>query len=147
MIKCWIFHIIYWRLYWKWKTGWPYAYRWLQVYLLFTPVIVWLLELQFAVSASIMGVSYHLWLAWEKIKIQRFLLNAYHFHIVKSKSQKLGTICISLYIPHFHYPFIHWLTLRLLPCLDSCNMGFTEHAHAAISWRQWFCFLWLYTQK
>ena len=52
-----------------------------------------------------------------------------------------------LYIPCFLYPFILWWILRMFSYLGYCEWCYSEYRVAGISSREWFCFLWVYTQK
>ena len=42
-------------------------------------------------------------------------------------------VCVFVYISHFPYPFIHWWTPWLLPCLGYCKQCSNKHGGVQIS--------------
>lgn len=104
--KCWISHVIYWILYWRWKTESLRRYRTVAKCICCLPhgcVANW--DLWLAATARHQERLLYFLLAWEKIQSEIelwFLLNVYLFYmIMKLKNHTLnhhksGTFCICI---------------------------------------------------
>lgn len=102
-IRCWIAHVAYWTLYWKWKAeSSGVGTEWLRVYPLFTLTMAWLTAREGYCHCPARRVLDCISLVLENSKSDvRFLLKTYCFHatLVKSRNRKLnpklGTVYIS----------------------------------------------------
>ena len=99
-VKCWISHVIYWVLYWKWKqNGHGYTERLSECWSFNLPdhEVDWELGLTAAAHKIVAG---HIITRQGKIKIQhskKFLLDMYHFYaIIKAKFISQGPSVVDL---------------------------------------------------
>ena len=82
IIKCWIFQVVYWLLYWKWKTEWVIGVKNV-VSSLLLPSTRRVYHTVYYSPGKDQNSKFEIW----------FLLNIYHYHtIIKSENHKSGII-------------------------------------------------------
>lgn len=99
----------------RWAFFQIFTYEWDHVVLFFC---LWFASLRIMSSSSICVVTSH--------RISFHFMDDYSPHCV--------------IILHFLYPFIHWGTFRLIPCLRYCKQCCNKHGRAGVSLTCWLHF-------